>query len=142
MSIVSSQPIDPNTLTLVELADISYTEYVNGSEELPNETFEQERENFLSIARTIARSRFSATADQLEWTYTPHAELPQDIEQATAPLAPGRTEYFRCRYNHATETTSFELVQPCSACGEARITEVTGLVQLGELLANAKGGAA
>lgn len=138
----SSQTIDGDKMTLVELANISYTEYVNGSEELANETFEQERENFLSIARTIARSRFSATADQLEWAYTPHAELPEDVEEATAPLAPGRTEYFRCRYNSATEATSFELVQPCNACGEARITEVTGLVQLGELLANTKGGAA
>ncbi|MGX1129959.1 hypothetical protein RKD49_002149 [Streptomyces glaucescens] len=142
MSIVSSQPIDGDKLTLVELADISYTEYVNGAEELANDTFEQERENFLAIARTMARSRFSATADQLEWTYTPHAELPEDVEEATAPLAPARTEYFRCRYNSANETTSFELVQPCSACGRDGITEVTGLVQLGQLLADAKGGVA
>ncbi|MFF7308106.1 hypothetical protein [Streptomyces sp. NPDC008137] len=139
---ISSQPIDGDKLTLVELAEISYTEYANSAEEEAGERFEQEREDFLVMARATARSRFNAAADQLQWTYTPHNELPEDVEEATAPLATGRPEFFRVRFNHATEATSFELVQPCSACGEARITEVTGLVQLGELLADAKGGAA
>jgi hypothetical protein len=138
---ISSQPIDGDKLTLVELADISYSEYANSTQEQADEQFEKNRESFLAIARTTARGRFGSTADQMEWAYTPHAELPEDIEEATAPLAEGRTEYFRCRFNAATEATTFELVQPCSACGNDRITEVTGLVQLGQLLANAKGGA-
>ena len=132
----SSQIIDGSKMTLVELADISYSEYVNHAEEEADEHFEQERESFLITTRAIARNRFGTTADQLQWTYTPIAETPTDVEEATAPVAPGRTEYLRHRYNHATEDVSFELVQPCSACGQSRINEVTGLVQLGQLLAD------
>ncbi|MFJ4932379.1 hypothetical protein ACIP8U_00710 [Streptomyces pseudovenezuelae] len=131
----SSQIIDGSKMTLVELAEISFEEYSNSAEEQADEQFEQERESFLAAVRATARQRFSATAEQLEWTYTPHAELPADVEEATAPLSPERPEYFRYRYNHATETPSFELVQPCSTCGHDRINEVTGLTDLGRLLA-------
>jgi hypothetical protein len=133
---ISSQPIDGDKLTLVELADISYTEYVNGSEERADEAFEQERQEFLKFARECAASTLSQAAADLDWTYTPYADLPEGVQEAT-----GRTEYLRYQIRHNEEVIKFELVQPCSACGEARITEVTGLVQLGQLLANAKGGA-
>lgn len=136
----SSQTIDGAKMTLVDLADISYSEYLSSTEEEADQQFEQERKTFLAAAREAARNRFGSSADQLQWTYTPHASLPDDVEEATTPLSPGRPEYFRYRYNHASEVTSYELVQPCSACGESRITEVAGLVDLGRLLA-AEGGA-
>lgn len=136
----SSQTIDGDKMTLVELADISYTEYVNSSEERADEALTQEREEFLKFARECAASTLSQEAAYLDWTYTPYAELSEGVQEATAPVGPGRTEYLRYQIRHEEEAIKFELVQPCNACGEARITKVTGLVQLGQFLA-AKGGA-
>lgn len=126
-------------MTLVELAEISYTEYVGSNQDQLDERFEEERESFLTAARATAKNRFGSTADQLEWTYTLPDDQPSGVEEAVAPLAPGRPEYLRYRYDHDGEIDSFELVQPCSACGIDRVNEVAGLVQLGQLLA-AKGG--
>lgn len=137
MSESAPQVIDGDKMTLIELADISYIEYVNITEEAADDQFKEECESFLHAARATARNRFGTTADQLQWTYTPNADLPNDIEEATAPLAPDRPEYLRYRYDHNAESATFELVQPCSACGHDRINEVTGIVELGRLLANA-----
>ncbi|MGW2937627.1 hypothetical protein ACWDA7_38780 [Streptomyces sp. NPDC001156] len=128
-----------DTMTLVEAAETAFTEYANAAEDQADEHFDHEREGFLNAARTTARDRLGDTADQLEWTYTPHAELPEDVEEATAPLAPGRPEYLRYRYYADDESGAFELVQPCSACERDRINEVGNLIKLGELLAT-KGG--
>ncbi|MET9909774.1 hypothetical protein ABZZ74_23715 [Streptomyces sp. NPDC006476] len=131
----SSQIIDGRKMTLIELAEISYEEYSDSAEELADALCEQERQEFLKFAREAAVSTLGSTAAGLEWTYTPHADLPSDMQEAAAPLAPGRSEYLRYRIDHAGESIKFELVQPCSTCGQDRINEVAGIVELGRLLA-------
>jgi hypothetical protein len=126
-------------MSLVELAETVYAEYTDASQEESDQRFEEASENFITAARLTAKTRFGDAADALNWTYTLPDDLPQGIEEAVAALAPGRPEYLRYRYDHDGENPSFELVQPCSACGHERINEVTGLTKLGELLA-AKGG--
>lgn len=121
-------------LPLVEAAEAAYAEYAGDAEA----RLAVVRETFLDAARATARSRFGSPANALEWTYTPVVDLPADAEEATAPLGPGRSEFFRYRYD--AKRTAFELVQPCGACGDTRVTEVSGLTHLGELLA-AKAGA-
>lgn len=129
-------------MTLLDLADISFHEYARSAEEEADEQFEKKCESFLSAARAIAHARFGSSSSELEWTYSAQTDLPTDVEQATAPLAAGRTEYLRYRYDHASEDTTFELVQPCTSCGHDEINEVTSLVGLGRLLELRKGGAA
>lgn len=126
-------------LSLIEQAETAYTEYVGASRDETDERFERESESFLSSARATAKSLLGEAAYELEWTYTLPDDLPEDTQEAVAVLAPGRSEYLRYRYDADGDTESFELVQPCSACGHDRINEVTGLTKLGELLA-AKGG--
>lgn len=125
---------------LVEVAEAAYAEYADAAEDRAAAQFDEDRGRFLTAAHATARSRFGSPANHLVWTYMPHADLPADVEEATAPIGPGRTEFLRYRYNAATERTTFELVQPCGACGDSRVNEVSGLTHLGELLA-AKGGA-
>lgn len=131
----SSQTTNAAKLTLIDLADISYAEYVNGSEERADEMFEQERAEFLKSARECAASTLSRAAADLDWSYTPYADLPESVQEATAPIGSGRTEYLRYQIRHNEEVIKFELVQPCSACGNSQINEVTSLVDLGRLLA-------
>lgn len=127
-------------MTLIEAAEATYSEYIDTAQDELDEWFERERESFLTAARATARTRFgSECADQLEWTYTLLDDRPNGAEEAVAMLAPGRSEYLRYRYDHDAESASFELVQPCAACGHDRVNEVSGLAKLGELLA-AKGG--
>lgn len=126
-------------MTLIEAAEAMYSEYIDAAQDEKDAQFEEERESFLSAARATAKARFGDAADELEWTYTLADDRPSGVEEAIASLAPGRPEYLRYRYDHDGESASFELVQPCSACGHDRINEVSGLTKLGELLA-AKGG--
>ncbi|MDX2700336.1 hypothetical protein [Streptomyces ipomoeae] len=121
-------------MNLIELALTTYTEYLGAAEDEADARAEELRDSFLAAARATAGTRLGSAADELEWTYTPHGTLPKDTEQATALLAPGRLEYLRYRYDHDAEDTSFELVQPCGACGHDRVNEVPGLTRLGELL--------
>ena len=136
----SSQTVPSAKLTLVDLADMAYREYSDSAEEQADELFEQERADFLKFARECASSALGEAAAELQWTYTPHADLPAETQEATAPLMPGSSEYLRYRIDHAGESIKFELVQPCSACGQSRINEVFDLLTLGRLLA-ATGGA-
>jgi hypothetical protein len=121
-------------MNLIDLALTTYTEYLGAAEDVAAEQAEQLRDTFLSAARATASARLGSAADQLDWTYTPHGGQAKNTEQATAPLAQGRPEYLRYRYDHDAEDTSFALVQPCSACGHDRINEIPGLTRLGELL--------
>jgi hypothetical protein len=123
------------TLTLLDLADIEYAKHESGAENEAAEMFEVNRKGFLSFARESATSALGSAASELQWTYTPHADLPAGVEEATAPLAPGRSEYLRYQIRHDDEVITFELVQPCSACGESRINAVSSLVDLGRLMA-------
>lgn len=129
-----------NRMTLIELAETTYAEYVDATQDELDIRYQETSEAFIAAARMTAKNRFGVeAADQLEWTYTCPDDLPDDVEEAIAPLAPGRPEYLRYRYTTDGESATFELVQPCSACGHDRINEVSGLVKLGELLAG-KGG--
>ncbi|WP_371579421.1 hypothetical protein [Streptomyces sp. NBC_01314] len=121
-------------MNLIDLALTTYTEYLGAAEDVAAEQAEQLRDTFLSAARATASARLGSAADQLEWTYTPHGGQPKNTEQATAPLTQRRPEYLRYQYDHDAEDTSFALVQPCSACGHDRISEIPGLTRLGELL--------
>jgi hypothetical protein len=137
----SSQNAATARLSLIDLADIEYAKCVAAVDVETDELADETRETFLAVARSNARNRLGATADELEWAYTPPVDLTEDVEEATAPLASGRSEYLRYRFNHTSEEASFALVQPCDACGESRIGEVADLVDLGRLLA-LSGGAA
>ncbi|MGW0821783.1 hypothetical protein [Streptomyces sp. NPDC002845] len=121
-------------MNLIELAQTTYTEYIGSAQDELDARYQENRESFLTSARKTATNRFGEAAEQLDWTYTSPDDLPDDIEEATAPLAPGRLEYLRYRYTTDDEIATFELVQPCSACGHDRINEVPGLTKLGELL--------
>ncbi|GAA2929380.1 hypothetical protein [Streptomyces enissocaesilis] len=128
----------PETTTqsasLIDLAITSYTEYAAEAMDQGDEMFEEHRSEFLGAARATAQIRLGA-ATELDWTYTGTMDLPPDTEEATAPLAPGRPEYLRYRWNADTEDVTFELVQPCDKCNHSQINEITGLVGLGALLA-------
>lgn len=126
-------------MSLIEEAETAYGEFVGANQDEADERFEDQRQHFLDVARKTARVRLGSAADELEWTYTLPDDLPADTEEAVAPLGQGRPEYLRYRYTVDEESGSFELVQPCHACGHDRINEVSGLTKLGELLAS-KGG--
>lgn len=127
-------------IPLIELAQISYEEYLSSSQEQIDEQHEQQAEDFLKGARaTAARLLGAGSAEELEWLYTSPDDLPDDVEEATALLAKGRMDWLRFRYDHAAERGAFELVKQCSACGHEEAHEVTGLVRLGELLAGKDG---
>lgn len=124
-------------MNIVELALTTYTESKAMEAEEAGDRFERERDEFMKRARGCASSTLSEDAGDLDWQYTPAASLPDSVEEARALLAPGRLEYLRYRADYADEdnmSVAFELVQPCLACGHDRITEVTGLFHLGQIL--------
>ncbi|WP_019060041.1 hypothetical protein [Streptomyces prunicolor] len=125
-------------MKFIELALTTYDEYEAAEPahavEMA-EMFEQAREEFLVLARRCAGETLCADAGKLDWQYTPSEGLPDEVEQATALLEPGRLEYLRCRADHGKETLALELVRPCGACGVDRIDEVQSLTRLGQLLA-------
>jgi hypothetical protein len=122
----------------VNLIELALTTYTEGSAAKTEETAalaEEARVEFLAAADSCAHGVLNSGADDLNWQYTTTG-LPESVEEARAILAPGRPEYLRYRIDHADETAdvSFDLVQPCSACGDDRITAVTGLYRLGQIL--------
>lgn len=125
-------------MTLIELAQASYEEYLGASQDQADEQHAQYVENFLKAALGAAHARLGSAADELNWIYISPDDLPDDIEEATAVLAKGRMDWLRYRYDHAADRTTFELVRQCSACGSEQADEVDSLLKLGELLA--KGG--
>lgn len=128
-----------NPMSLIELAQISYEEYLGANQEQLDEQHQQQTESFLTGARNAAKRLLGDLAAELDWTYTSPDDLPDDVEEATALLAKGRMDWLRFRYDHVAEREAFELVKQCSTCGHEEAHEVNGLVRLGELLAG-KGG--
>lgn len=127
-------------MSLIEEAEIAYSEYLGATQDEADERYEKQAEEFLAAARATAKVRLGSAADGLDWTYTSPDDLPDDVEEATALLAKGRMDWLRYRYDHAAESANFEFVQQCTTCGHEKADEITGLTKLGELLA-AKGGA-
>ncbi|MDX3170074.1 hypothetical protein PV516_40650 [Streptomyces scabiei] len=122
-------------MNLVQLALATYTEGTAALADPDSGTAAEERERFLQYARSHAAMALSEAAGELVWQYVTEG-LPDQVEEARAVLAPGRPDYLRYRLDHAAESVevSFDLVQPCFACGTDRVSPVTGLFHLGELL--------
>lgn len=122
-------------MKLIELAVTTYTEYEAHAPSQAAEMFALAREEFLAFVRDSVGRTLCADAGKLDWQYTPSDGLPEEVEQATAPLEAGRPEYLRYRADHGKETQALELVRPCEACGTDRIDTVQSLTRLGQLLA-------
>lgn len=122
-------------MNLIELALTTYTEGTAALADPDNGTAAEEREQFLRYARSHADHALSQAAGELVWQYVTEG-LPDQVEEARAVLAPGRPDYLRYRQDHSTDSVgvSFDLVQPCFSCGTDRVSPVTGLFHLGELL--------
>ena len=121
-------------MDIVELALTTYSETKASQAGSIDENAEQWREEFLGYARRCASDTLSAGAADLDWQYTPEGQLPEDVEEARALLAAGRLDYLRYRLDPDSETFAFELVQPCLACGDDRVSPVASLFHLGQLL--------
>ncbi|WP_329141057.1 hypothetical protein [Streptomyces sp. NBC_00670] len=123
-------------MTLIDQALHHYREHGLTHEAMQAEEFAQSRTEFLEYVGKLADVTLApADAAGLEWEYSGPEGLPESIEQATAHLAPDRPEYLRYRYDVSELDGALELVQPCTACGQARISPVASLVDLGRLLA-------
>ncbi|CBG73469.1 hypothetical protein SCAB_64661 [Streptomyces scabiei 87.22] len=122
-------------MNLVQLALATFTEGTAALADPDNGTAAEERERFLQYARSHAAMTLSEAAGELVWQYVTEG-LPDQVEEARAVLAPGRPDYLRYRLDHSVESVevAFDLVQPCFACGTDRVSPVTGLFHLGELL--------
>ncbi len=121
-------------LGVADLAGIAYRTTNAEAEQQGDAMFDQHREEFLASASNCAQGSLGKeAADQLTWIYTGTADLPPDTEEATALLDEAHTDYLR--YRHSDEDVTFELVQPCGACGHQKINAVHNLVHLGALLA-------
>ena len=119
-------------LSITDLAGIAFREYEAAAETQGDELFEQHRDEFLTCARSMSRSVLGDDANaQLDWTYTGTMHLPPDTEEATAWIDEGPAYL---RYRATEDAVTFELVQPCNACGHKEISEVTNLIKLGALL--------
>lgn len=118
-------------MNLIELALTTYTESKAQEAETTGEYAEEARREFLQDARNCAARTLAQDAADLDWQYTPASELPDQVEEARALLAPGGPAYLRYRADHGAEKYSFDLVQPRHA---DRISPVTGLFHLGQLL--------
>lgn len=122
-------------MNLVELALTTYTEGTAAEAERAEEYAAEAREELLRLARSCASTTLSADAADLDWQDTTEG-LPENLEEARAFLLAGRPEYLRYRIHHKDPDVlvSFELVQPCLACENDRVSPVTGLFHLGQLL--------
>ncbi|MDX3150465.1 hypothetical protein PV413_23860 [Streptomyces scabiei] len=122
-------------MNLVQLALATYTEGTAALADPDNGTAAEGRERFLQYARAYAQDILSEAAGELVWQYVTEG-LPDEMEEARAVLASGRPDYLRYRVDHSTDSVevAFDLVQPCFACGTDRVSPVTGLFHLGELL--------
>lgn len=121
-------------MNLIELALTTYTEGAAAkAEELADRSVEA-RDEFLAHADSCARGILNSSAENLTWQYTTTG-LPDETEEARAFLALGRPEYLRYRVSGIDDhKVSFDLVQPCRACGHDRITTITSLYHLGQIL--------
>ncbi|WP_030024850.1 DUF6195 family protein [Streptomyces monomycini] len=120
--------------TVAELASRAFARYATESESRGDEMFEEHRAEFLGFARGEARMVLGEEAAALlDWQYTGSAYLPRGVNQATASLGEGRSEYLRYRITDGDEST-FVLVQPCGTCGRDQVDEVRDLASLGALL--------
>lgn len=125
-------PDTTTKLSLSDLAAIAFTELSELAEKQGDEMFIQHRDEFLGFADARARRALGAeAADQLDWKYTGTMHLPKDTEEATAWIDEGPAYL---RYRVADDDATFELVQPCSACGHQQIDAVDSLATLGGLL--------
>ena len=122
-------------MSLIDIALKAHAEQEADAPQRVAAMLEEARAEFLAMVRASVRLTLGAEFDALQWQYTTGPELPEEIEQATAQLEPGRPEYLRYRINHSKETIALELVQPCTACGHDRITAVSSAADLGRLLA-------
>lgn len=121
-------------MNLIDLALTTYTEGAAAQAEELADRAAEARDEFLAHADSCAHGVLSSSAEQLTWQYVT-AGLPDETEEARAFLAPGRPEYLRYRVSGIDDhQVSFDLVQPCRACGHDRITRVTSLFHLGALL--------
>ncbi|MFI5880902.1 hypothetical protein [Streptomyces sp. NPDC051554] len=127
-------------MTLIELAVTTYTEHEAQAPVQAAEMFAQARVEFLALVRRSVAETLCADAEKLDWQYTPSEGLPEEVEQATALLEPGRPEYLRYRADHGKDTWALELVRPCDACGTERIDSVHNLTRLGQLLTEDRSG--
>ncbi|MEU7597526.1 DUF6195 family protein [Streptomyces sp. NPDC039022] len=122
------------SMTVAGLASLAFSKLTAAAEAQGDEMFDKHRDEFLGFARGTARMTLGEEAAALlDWQYTGTAELPEGVEQATARLDEGRSEYLRYRVTDGDEST-FVLVQPCGACGREQVDEVGGLAHLGGLL--------
>lgn len=122
-------------MKFIELALTTYSEHEAQAPAEAAEMFAQAREEFLALVRDSVGRALCADAEKLDWQYTPADGLPEEVEQATALLEPGRPEYLRYRADHGKDVRALELVRPCDACGVDRIDTVQNLTHLGRLLA-------
>ncbi|WP_326729024.1 hypothetical protein [Streptomyces phaeochromogenes] len=120
-------------MNLIELALTTYTESKAERSEEADYHAEQARTEFLGHARSSAGTNLCKDAADLDWQYVTEG-LPDQMEEARALLVPGRREYLRYRIDNGPGTVAFELVQPCTACRNDRVSPVTGLFHLGQLL--------
>ncbi|MCI3277563.1 hypothetical protein [Streptomyces cylindrosporus] len=124
-------------MTLIELAVAAHAEYEAEAPRQLAEIAEETRAEFLCFARGSAKAVLGEEFEELKWQYSTGPDLPDETEEATAHLEPGRPEYLRYRIDHSKEKTEvrLELVQPCSSCRRDRITRIDSLITLGQLLA-------
>ncbi|MFE9684124.1 hypothetical protein [Streptomyces sp. NPDC006285] len=120
-------------MNLIELALTTYTESNAERADTEDDMAREARAEFLRHARASATTNLCEAAAALDWRYVTD-NLPDDVEEARALLDPVRTEYLRYRVDNAREIAALELVQPCAACRTDRISAVTSLFQLGQLL--------
>jgi hypothetical protein len=126
-------------MNLIEHALTTYTEGTAAQAERDAEHAVEAREELLRFARACAGSTLCADAASLDWQCTTEG-LPEQVEEARAVLVPGRPDYLRYRIEHDSPDceVSFDLVRPCLACGHDRISKVTSLFHLGQLLHEAE----
>ncbi|QTU64265.1 hypothetical protein [Streptomyces scabiei] len=127
-------------MNLIEHALTVFTEGTAERAERDAEYAAEAREELLRLARGCAVATLAADAGDLDWQCTTEG-LPGHVEEARALLLPGRSEYLRYRIDHEDADNvqvSFDLVRPCLTCGHDRITKVTSLFHLGQLLHEAE----
>lgn len=120
-------------MNLIELALTTYTESNAERVDTADDMASEARAEFLTHARASATTNLCQAAAALDWQYVTD-NLPDHVEEARALLDPVRTEYLRYRIDNAQETAALELVQPCLACRTDRVSAVTSLFHLGQLL--------
>ncbi|MGI3230597.1 hypothetical protein ACRJ4B_49935 [Streptomyces sp. GTA36] len=125
-------------MNLIDLAVTTFTESTAERADTADELAEQARIEFLESARSSAGLTLCPDAAALDWQYVTEG-LPDQVEEARARLVPGRPEYLRYLVDHSGDQVqvAFELVQPCAACHVDRVSPVTGLFHLGQLLSAA-----